>query len=75
MSDNNIIRPMVDEVKAAAREAVQEMRGYLGQPADPDLRLYQKLQPADFQAILQQYGPENLAQYVQTMEARRLKGG
>lgn len=72
---NDLIRPMVDEVKTAARGAVDEMRGMLGQPKDPNLRIYQRLQPADFNNILAEHGQDGLMAYIKAMETLRMQGG
>lgn len=43
--------------------------------ADPDLRLYESLQPQDFDRIVQQYGADDAIKYIQAFEAKRMMKG
>lgn len=47
----------------------------MGQDTDPEVALYRKLKDDDFKAIEERYGQEGLAEYIMTMEKRRMRGG
>lgn len=65
---------LFDTIDRAGARAFQTVQKSLG-AADPQVEIYRKLKPQDFQAIAGQYGPEGLIRYVEAMEARSLKGG
>ena len=60
-------------VMGAYQDGMKNLQDTLKVERDPQVRIYNKLKPADFQAIDKQYGTEATAQYIQAMESRRLK--
>ena len=77
MADSNAaraaIRSMVDRNKIVARQAVASTYKALGLAIDPDLRVYNRLQPEDFEVIRGREGDGALLDYIVEME-RRLMG-
>ena len=69
------LKPVVAAAKVAARRTADTLRQSLGLTADPDVRLYGRLQPDDFEEMRRRYGDDGTWEYIQEMERRRLKGG
>lgn len=61
--------------KEAAKAGAAQVRTMLGKSNDADLMIYNNLRDNDFKNILAEYGPDQLEAYIQTMEAKRAKGG
>lgn len=66
---------MFDRINKVTPRAFNTLDRAMGRQTDDDLRLYESLQPEDFNKISQQYGADNTLEYIQEMERRRLKGG
>ena len=66
------LKPVVAAAKVAARRTADTLRQSLGLTTDPDVRLYNRLQPDDFAEMRRRYGDQDLWGYIQTMEQRRL---
>lgn len=61
--------------REAARAGVRTIREVLGRPADPDVELYERLTPQHFEAMVREYGIDDVTRYVQHMEHARLTAG
>lgn len=59
----------------AASKALANSNKVFGFQTDPDLRRYEQLGDNDFQTLVGTYGQDAVTGYVQTMEARRMRGG
>lgn len=62
-------------LRGAARSAFDRTSRTSGQPADPDLKLYNTLGEQEFQRIAQQYGQDKTIEYIRKMEARKMITG
>lgn len=60
--------------KAAYIKAINQMQPLVGQHPDPNVRIYNRLQPAHLDEMIHQYGLDAVGQYVTDMEARKNKG-
>lgn len=61
-----------DRIKNATSKAFDRVGKTAGIPTDPDLKLYQSLQQPDFEKLTQKFGQDNVLQYIQAMESKRL---
>jgi len=61
----------MQKVGSKAFQTVTKVSG----SSDPQVDMYKKLTPREFDAIAQQFGDNGLVEYVQAMEAKILKGG
>ena len=64
----------LDKMQKVGSRAFQTVTKVSGS-ADPQVDMYKKLTPREFDAIAQQFGDNGLVEYVQAMEAKILKGG
>ncbi len=67
----------MDSMQRSVGKAFDNVRSSNGVSNDPDLSIYNALQPADFEALAQKFGPDTVVDYVKAMEAKRIsqKGG
>ena len=63
-----------DRVQQAVSGAFKNMNKAMGNP-DNDVRLYESLNKDDFAFIATEYGADATAEYIQTMETKRMKEG
>lgn len=61
-----------NRMQSATQKAFDRVGKTADIPIDPDLKIYQSLQPKDFDAMTQRYGADNVMQYIKQMEGRRL---
>ncbi len=63
-------------LERATKKAFDNLKATSQEAASPnaDVELYETLSPEAFDVIASTYGPDNLIQYVQAMEVRRMKG-
>jgi hypothetical protein len=61
-----------DRIQRATQKAFDRVGKTANIPTDPDLRIYNDLQPKDFEAMTQKYGQDDVMKYIQEMEAKRL---
>ncbi len=73
--NKGMIQQMIAEAKEAAKVAVAQTKTMLGRTNDPDLEIYNRLGPADFEGMKAEHGVEAVTEYINTMEVKRLKGG
>ena len=64
-----------DRLQQAVSGAFKNMDKAMGNPVDDDVRLYESLGEEDFVFIAKEYGADNVADYIQTMETKRMKEG
>lgn len=67
------IREVIERNKGAARRALDQTFRAMGHSTDPDVRLYNRLTPQDFEQIAAQQGEDGLLEYITEMERRRLE--
>lgn len=60
-----------DILKDAARQGLNRVAEGTGQTMDRDLMMYEKLQPDDFDVLIEQHGVEATLSYIRAMEVRR----
>jgi len=73
MTPRNQFSTAVKMSVSAARQAVTQVTTMAGGQTDPDLARYETLTPPDFDAISEKYGFQGMMDYIQAMEARRLR--
>lgn len=66
---------MSDNLQKAVAGAFANFDKAMGNPADPDVKLYETLGENDFAFIAKEYGADAVADYIQTMETKRMKEG
>jgi len=66
---------MFNRINKAAPSAIQNVSKAVGGELDKDLALYRSLNENDFAKLSQMYGQENVIEYIETMERKRIKGG
>lgn len=66
---------MSDNLQKAVSGAFQNFDKAMGNSPDEDVRLYESLSQNDFVNIAKEYGADGVADYIQTMETRRMKEG
>lgn len=66
---------LTNKLRQAAHTALNNVAQVSQRENDPSLRIYQSLQPEDFNAIVKQYGMNNTVQYIQAMETKKMMGG
>ncbi len=47
----------------------------LNDPSDPEVQLYQSLDPEDLNKIAGKFGEDNVLEYIHKMESKKLLGG
>lgn len=65
----NIFEPVVE----AYREGMKDLQDTFQVERDPAIRIYNKLKSPDFQALEKKYGQGQVADYIRSMESRRLR--
>lgn len=65
---------MFDRLQAQATRAFDNISNAVGGNSDPDLDLYNTLTEDDFPKLIRRYGDDNVLEYIQLMEKKRLKG-
>jgi len=65
---------MFDRVSKAVPKAFEDFDRASGNSPDQDVRLYDTLRPQDFLAITQEYGADQVSDYIREMERKRMKG-
>lgn len=61
--------------QAAVKKAFQRVAKVTNTEADPDLRIYNQLQPQDFTKLMTKYGEQGVIDYIKAMESKRIMGG
>lgn len=67
-------RTMFNVMKKATKTAFDRTTKMAGQQTDPDLSLYEQLEPQDFFALMKDYGEGDVIRYIQKMESKRIVG-
>jgi len=57
----------------AANGAYKQIRNAAGDTNDPDIILYDSIDPDGMMKMTRRHGPENILKYMKTMEDRRIK--
>ena len=65
---------MFDNLSKAVPKAFQTLDRVIGESGDDEVRLYNSLTKNDFVAIAKEYGADNVSDYIQEMEKKRMKG-
>lgn len=63
----------INAARNAAKIAVDRSIKMTGGTTDPDLQMFDRLGPEDFDVLAKKYGAEATMNYIKAMEARRLK--
>lgn len=73
----DVFSKAMDSLQSSVGKAFDRARSSNGASNDSDLSLYEALQPQDFEALAQKFGPDTVVDYVKSMEAKRMtqKGG
>ncbi len=62
-----------DRVRQAAKAGIANVAGLAGKSDDPDVILYDSLEPEDFDGIVKEQGFEATMKYIQEMESRKAR--
>jgi len=68
----NISDKIFKTMERATRSAFDRVGQVSGSESDPDLSLYQSLVPQDFAKLMEDYGENEVLDYIKTMEGRRV---
>ena len=60
------------QLSGAVGEALKGIRKASGVATDPDLIRYNNFKPEDFEQMAQEFGQDNVMDYIKEMELRRL---
>jgi hypothetical protein len=63
----------ITRVTQATRKGMGRISKMTGLSGNPDLRVYNRMKPVDFERLRQQYGAETVTGYIKDMELARLK--
>jgi len=66
------LRDGIIRVADASSIALNSMRKMSGMHTDPDIVRYESFKPEDFAALSDQYGSDNVLDYINEMERKRL---
>jgi hypothetical protein len=66
------IKDGIVQLAQASGEALRNIRKNSGKTTDPDLMRYESFKPEDFDKMSQDYGYDNVLEYIREMELRRL---
>ena len=70
---NTVLSNTMNRVSGATQRATKKLLGMAGAPADPDIIFYDNLKPDEIDAMVKEFGPDDVGEYVHDMEARRMK--
>jgi hypothetical protein len=59
---------------SGVKQATSKVQNVFGETEDPSIKVYQRLTPTDFNALVAEFGPEETLEYIRTMEIRLQKG-
>lgn len=62
-----------EQIDGAFEEAMGVFDEAFGEETDPDTKLYEGLEPADFRAMAREYGLTGTLDFIKRMEAKRMK--
>jgi hypothetical protein len=68
------VNPYIPAVRKAAQRGAATLRKMLGRSADPDVNLYRRLTPEDFERMAATYGRRAVADYIREMELKGMEG-
>lgn len=66
---------MFDRINKVIPQAFNNVTKAVRPDADEDVDFYDTLDESDLLNISKKYGPDNLVDYIESMEKRKLKGG
>lgn len=66
---------ITDKLRSATKTALDKVGKISGVENDANMRIYQSLQPDDFNAIMKKFGVDETMKYIQAMESKRMING
>lgn len=65
---------MMDRIRKATSSAFSNVHRRMYGDKDDDLRIYDSLTPRDFFDMTQEFGEDNVVEYIREMEVKRIQG-
>ena len=72
MGKKNVLTRATESLDRSLGKAFENSHKMVGVPVDPDVRLYNKLQPEDLRKLEKTFGRDTVVDYVKEMESRKI---